>query len=372
MYLKKGTIIMDLKVTQENLSKALIIVARVATGRSTLPILSNILFAIEDNRLRLSATNLDIAISKYVGAKVTKSGTVTIPARLVQDFISSLPESTIAIKQEDQKLHIDAGNYTSTINGIAADEFPVMPVIKDGESWTIPAETFKRALQQVSIAASHDETRPILTGVYIHTIKNQLFIAATDSYRLAEKKLPVKKQTKPLLIPVSAIQELLRILQDESGDVTITHDSQQVRFNTLDTELVARLIDGTYPEYQKLIPSAFEHTATLKKNELINITKVSSLFARESAGSITIRFSKKDQQVHIHSVASQVGENSSSAAATVSSDADITLNSRYLLEGLQALDGEEVTIAFNGKLEPVVLTSPTDESYLHIVMPLKS
>jgi DNA polymerase III subunit beta len=364
---------MEISVTQENLNKALSTIARVASGRSTLPILSNVLMQIEDNRLKISATNLDIAINKYIGAKIISQGSLTVPARLFQDFVANLPSGTISLKQEDNKLHVTTDNHNSTINGMSAEEFPVMPTIKDGESWTLPTTDLKKGLHQVAFAASSDEARPVLTGVYFSSDKKQLLIAATDSYRLAEKKLTALKNNVQLLLPVSAINDLQRILGDDPGtkEVVVSHDNQQARFVVGDTELIARLIDGKYPDYGQLIPTDFKTTATLNRNEVINIAKVSSLFARESAGSIVLS-TRKEGSLEIRSVASQVGENKASAKATVSSDGEITLNARFLLDGLQAFDGEDITISFNEKLQPLLLSDPNDPSYIHIIMPLKS
>jgi len=361
---------MKLQVTQENLAKALNTVGRVANSRGTLPILANVLLKTVDNRLSIAATNLDIAITHYIGSKVAKEGAITVPARLMQDFVSSLPGGVIELKLEDNKLHISTDKYQSTINGITAEDFPVMPAISEGKNWQIDGKVLKIGLQQVIVAASTDEARPVLTGVYVHTHEGNLYLAATDSYRLAQKKLLAMKDDTSLLIPASAMQDLLRILSDREEAVEVTHDDQQVLFRVGDVELVARLIDGNYPDYRKLIPSSFVTSATLKRTELSNITKVSSLFARESAGSVTINV--ETDQVSIRSIASQLGENTSSATADVKGEGSITLNSRYLLDGLNVMAGENVTFAFNGKLEACVLRDPQNDDYLHLIMPLKS
>lgn len=363
---------MDLQVTQENLNKALSNVARVATGRSTLPILSNVLIQTDNNRLRLSATNLDIAISQHVGTKINKEGSITIPARLFQDFVNNLPKTTISLKQEDHKLHITADAYKSTINGSPVDEYPVMPAIQDGQSFSVPAPRLKKALQQVIFAASSDEARPVLTAVFLHTQDGSLYIVATDSYRLAEKKVTSLKQDVSLLVPSSAMQDLLRIVGDQDGDVEVTYDEQQVRFVVGEVELIARLIDGTYPDYRKLLPKQFASQATVARDELITITKISGLFSRENAGSITVHTSETDKNLSVTSVASQVGENEASTSGDVVGEGDITLNSRYMLEGLQALEGDQVSFCFNGKLEAIILRNPNVDDYTHIVMPLKS
>jgi len=361
-----------LQVTQENLAKALNTVARVANSRSTLPILSNVLIKTTDNRLSIAATNLDIATTHLIGAKVTNEGAITIPARLMQDFVTSLPGGIIDLELDEHRLHLTMEKYQSIINGVAADEYPVMPAISGGKTWSIPANTLKKALQQVIVAASSDEARPVLTGVFLHSFEGELYMVATDSYRLAEKKLTKIKETLQLLVPATAMQDLLRIIPDGDETVSITHDEQQVLFQVDDIELVTRLIEGNYPDYRKLIPHTFVTTAELKRAELANITKVSSLFARESAGSITINVDEKNKQVSIRSVASQLGENTASASAKVKGSGDITLNSRYLLDALQVINGETVKLCFNGKLEPCVIQDVEASDYTHLIMPLKS
>jgi DNA polymerase-3 subunit beta len=363
---------MKLQVTQENLAKALNTVARVANTRGTLPILANVMIKTVGTRVTIAATNLDIAITHYIGSKVSDEGSITVPARLMQDFVSSLPNGVINLELEDYKLHITTDQYKSTINGIAADEFPVMPAISKGESWVIPAKILKKGLQQVLVAASNDEARPVLTGVYFYTIDGKLTIATTDSYRLAEKELMKSSKEIKLLIPANALQDLLRIIGDDDEEVEVTHDDQQVLFKVGDVELVARLIEGNYPDYRKLIPQKFAVQATLQRTDFVNITKVSSLFARESAGSVTLLVEGENKQVSIRSIASQLGENTATATAKVTGEGDITLNSRYLLDALGALSSDEVTLGFNGKLEACVLRAADDLTYTHIIMPLKS
>jgi DNA polymerase-3 subunit beta len=363
---------MKLQVTQENLAKALNTVGRVANTRGTLPILANVMLKTVGNRLSIAATNLDIAINHYIGSKVAKEGAITVPARLMQDFVTSLPSGVIDLELEDYKLHITTDKYQSVINGVSAEEFPVMPAIGKNGTWTIPAKTLKKGLQQVIMAASADEARPVLTGVYLHTNDGYLYMVATDSYRLAEKKLMKTKETVNLLIPANAMQDLLRITSDYEDEVEIHNDDQQILFSVGDVELVARLIEGNYPDYRKLIPEQFATTATINRSEFVNITKVSSLFARESAGSVTIHVDEKEKQISIRSVASQLGENTASANGEVTGSGDITLNSRYVLDGLGALGDEEVTFCFNGKLEPCILKGTKNTDYLHVIMPLKS
>jgi DNA polymerase-3 subunit beta len=363
---------MKLQVTQENLAKALSSVARVANTRNTLPILGNVLLKTVDNRLSVAATNLDIAITHFIGSKVSEEGAITVPARLMQDFVSSLPSGVIDLELDENKLHITTDQYKSTINGVSAEDFPVMPAIAAGTEWEIPALVLKKGLQQTVLAASSDEARPVLTGVYLHGYEGNLYMVATDSYRLAEKTLQKTKADTNLLVPGSALQDMLRILGDGDDPVHITHDDQQVLFRVGEVELVSRLIEGAYPDYRKLIPSKFAVSATLSRADFTNITKVSSLFARESAGSVTIKVDEASKQVSIRSVASQLGENTASATAEVVGSGEVTLNSRYLLDALHVFGGDTITFSFNGKLEPCLLTDAAAKDYKHIIMPLRS
>ncbi len=363
---------MKLQVTQENLNRALSSVGRIANSHNTLPILANVLIKTTKNRLSLLATNLDIAIVHHIGAKIQEEGAITVPSKLMQEFVNSLPQGVIDLELNGTKLDINTDQYHSIVNGIIADDFPVMPLINNGQSWKINSLVLKKGLQQVVFAASNDETRQVLTGIYIHTKDKKLYIAATDSYRLAEKEIGKSSNDISVLVPANAINDLLRVIGDYDGEVVVTHDDQQILFQTGESELTTRLVNGNYPDYQKLIPNKFTSTIELKKNELLNVTKVSALFARESAGSVTIELNEEKNTLNIHSVASQLGENTATVNGKVKGSGDITLNSRYLLDALNVISGENVVFGFNGKLEPTLLYDPKAPNYHHVIMPLKS
>jgi len=363
---------MKLKVTQENLSKALSMVARVANTRGTLPILGNVLLKIQDNRLSLTTTNLDIAIKSYLGAQIQTEGSVTVPARLFLDLVSGLPSGVIELEQNEQRLNINTDNYKSVINGTSSEDFPAMPGVSEGVSWSIPGAILKQGLQQVIFAASNDDSRPVLTGVLLHTVDGKLYAAATDSYRLAEKELMELEKEVKVLVPATALHDVMRIINDFSGDVKVTHDDQQIQFEAGDVELVARLIDGNYPDYRKLIPKSFSTRAVMSRTELISIVKVTNLFARESAGSVVLSVDEPSESIWVRAVASQLGENNVTAKVEATGSGSITLNSRFVIDGLQVIEGAKVQIGFNGKLEAITLSNPDEKNYLHIIMPLKS
>jgi DNA polymerase-3 subunit beta len=364
---------MKLVVTQENLSKALQVVGRVASGKTPLPILSNILFRTDGNRLLLAATNLEIAISQHIGGKIEQEGAITVPARLMSEFISNLPKGNVTLEADGTKLNISSGTYKSTIHGMAPDEFPALPDIAAQETLTIPVAIIKRAIQQTVLVASNDDTRPVLTGVYCHAHEGSLYFAATDGYRLAERLITKTEQSIDAIIPAQTLQDVLRVITDDSNDITMIFDENQVRILVDDIEITSRLIDGSFPDYRQLIPATTDIDAKLAKDEFSRITKIASLFARESGGSVTLNAMKDEQRLSIHSVASQLGENTSEAEAEVTADGQVTLNSRYLLEALSCIDSPKLQFSFSGKLSPCVLTTAEGErDYKHIIMPLKS
>lgn len=366
---------MELSVTQENLSKALAATSRLASTRTQLPILNNILLRTDGTRLLVAATNLEIASSHYIGAKIASHGSITVPARLVSEFVNSLPKGTVELKVKGDQLVLTSGHYTSVINGVIADEFPELPTIDESSSiqYSITAEDFKQSVAQTILAASNDSTRPILTGVYWHSHEGYLYLVATDGYRLAERRLVETKSDVAAIIPTQTLQEVLRTLTDSIDEVDILFDETQVRFRIGEAEIVSRLIDGNFPNYRNLIPSETSTVGVIKKDDFTRITKVAGLFARESGGGITLSLDADKNMLSIHSIASELGENTSEAEATVSDSGVITLNSRYLSDALSVIDGDEIEFAFNGKLSASTLRSTAkDSSYLHIIMPLKS
>ena len=364
---------MELTVTQENLSKALNAVGRVANGKTQLPILSNILLRTDGNRLLIAATNLEIAITEYIGAKITKPGAITIPAELVAEFVGNLPNDTIEFKVVKDNLHIQSGSYKSIINGVIADEFPELPTINEDASvqYNISVNDFKQAVNQTIVATSNDMARPVLTGVFWHSVEGMLYLAGTDGYRLAERRLVKTKSQVSAIIPSSTLQEVLRVLSDDSENVDILFDEMQVRFRIDNTEIISNLIDGNYPDYRQLIPATSANSAIVKKSDFSRIVKISGLFSRDSGGSLNI--SLKDDAISIHSIASELGENTSKVEAAITGEGEITLNSRYLTEALNVIDCEEVSFGFDGKMSPSLIHAVgKDVDYYHIIMPLKS
>lgn len=368
---------MEIEVIQERLSKALNIVSRVAANnKATLPVLSNILIRAEDGKIALTATNLELATVDYLNAKVIKEGTITIPAKLLAEFVSNLPKGVdVKMTVKENKMTIKADKYRSVMNGIVADDFPELPQIDDKKAvkFKVGVDEFKNTINEVVVASSNDVTRPALTGVYFNTFEKQLFAATTDGYRLAEKRFIDKVASDVFaIVPTTSLQEVLRSISDEVDEVEILFDESQVRFRFGEIEITSKLIEGTFPDYRQLIPKKSDIKVELNKSEFVRMTKVAALFARESGGSVACEAKKEEGKFIVSAVASELGENDSYIESEISDDGKVVLNSRFLMDALNVVDEDKLSFAFSGKLAPVVIKNAKNSDYTHIIMPLKS
>lgn len=366
---------MEIEISQDKLAKALNIVSRVAAGsRAGLPILNNVLMRVEDKKVSLTTTNLDMAVVDYLPASKSKVGVITVPARLLAEFVSNLPrEEQIKITEKSGKVTIRAGRYSSVVNGAAAEDFPDLPEIDEKKAviFKMGVDEFKLGLGEVMVASSNDMTRPALTGVYFNTFEGDLYLAATDGYRLAERKFIEKvKSEVQAIVPSSSLQEVLRSLDDGMDEIEILFDDTQVRFRVGEIEVTSKLIDGSFPDYRQLIPKKNEISVKVEKAELVRVTKLAALFAKEVGGSINCEV--KDNKFIVASVANEFGENNSEIEVVSDKNGKVTLNSRFLLDALNALEEEKISFSYSSKLEPIVIQNQKSSNYTHIIMPLKS
>ena len=364
---------MKITVTQEKLNKALSNVSRIAIGKATLPILNNILIRVDSKKVSLITTNLDMAIIDFLPVSSSDDGVITVPAKLLTEFISNLPKGEkVEISSKDTKVTIKAGRYSSTINGTIADDFPELPEINEKNSVTykIGIDEFRNSIGQVIIAASNDLTRPALTGVYFDTNDGSLFAVSTDGYRLAKKELIKKVESEvKAIIPASSLHEVLRSISDDMDEVEISFSEDLVRFRLGEIEIVSKLIDASYPNYQALIPKEHDISATLDREEFIRTTKLAALFARSVDGSIICE-TKTPDTLSVRSIANEFGENDSSVKTKVDKEGIVRLNSRFLITALNAFDTSDIVMEFSTGVKPILLKSAKDDKYIHIIMPL--
>ncbi len=366
---------MEIEVTQEKLSKALNNVSRIAVGKVTLPILNNVLIRVLDKKVSLVTTNLDMAIIDYLPVSNCKDGVITVPAKLLAEFVSNLPKGEkITITEKNDKITITAGKYKSTINGSPADDFPELPEIEEKSAviFKLGIDDFKNGVSQVAIASSNDMTRPALTGIYFNTNDKTLAIAATDGYRLAEKILVKNVQSEVgVIVPTSSLQEVLRSINDEMDEIEISFNEDLARFRMGEIEVISKLIDGSFPDYRRLIPKDNNIKLELSREELVRVTKLAALFAKSVNGAIVCE-AKKPDSFSIKSVASELGENDSKIETEVNNEGKINLNSRFLTDALNALEEKDIIFEFSNTISPVVLRNKKNNNYTHIIMPLNS
>ncbi len=372
---------MEINIVQEKLAKALSIVSKVAAGaKAQLPILNNVLIRVDDGKVSLTTTNLDMAVVSYLPVQNSQNGVVTVPAKLIAEFISNLPRGEmVKLSANGEKVVAEAKGFRSVINGALADDFPELPEIDESKmvKIQISVDDFKAGLSQVVGAASVDTTRPALTGVYFNTYEGSLYLAATDGYRLAERKLAERVETEvKAIVPVSSLKEVLSSIGEDVDEIEILLDETQVRFNLGEVEITSKLIDGSFPDYRQLIPKESDITVELDKSEMVRVTKLAALFAKEVGGSIVCETKVEEEVFVVAAIANEFGENSSEMKVKANEDGKVTLNSRFLLDAVNALDGKKLSFGFANRLDPVVLKGldgeKVIENYVHIVMPLKS
>ena len=366
---------MEIEVSQEKLARALNVVSRVAVGaKSTLPILSNVLIRVDDSKVSFITTNLDMAVVDYVPVISAKDGTITVPARLLAEFVQNLPRGEkIKLMVDGTKVKTSAGKYSSVINGVAADDFPELPEIDEKKAviYRMGVDEFKVGLSEVVIAASGDTTRPALTGVYFNTDNNTLYVAATDGYRLAEREFISKVQSEvKAIVPTASLQEVLRSIPEDAEEIEILFDEAQVRFRMGELEITSKLIDGTFPDYRQLIPKNNEVKISVDRDELNRIVKIAALFARESNRAITCEADAEKGTFAVSSISNEVGENQSVLETKVDKSGKVKLDSRFLMDALNVLEEERVKMEFSLGSTPVLLMNENDKKYRHIIMPL--
>ncbi len=367
---------MEINVDQSKLAKALAIVSKVATSsKGTLPILNNVLIKVVNGKVTLTTTNLDMAVVDYLPTSSSKNGEITVPARLLADFIANLPKGDVKISVKGTKITTISGKYKSVMNGTDAADFPELPELNEKEAviYKIPVDDFKNGVGSVKIATSNDTTRPALTGVYFNTADKNLYIAATDGYRLAEKKLVsnVTSEVK-VIVPASTITEVLSSISDDVEEVEVLFDESQVCFRIGEIEITSKYIDASFPDYKKLIPEENEVELKISKDEILRVTKLAALFAKEVGGSIILETSVEKNSLLVSSVVNEFGENTSEIEVDVDKDVKVILNSRFLLDALNAISSNEIKLGISGSLQPIKIEEDVKNSdYTHIVMPLK-
>lgn len=380
---------MRVSCLQENLAKGLSVVGRAVATRSTLPVLANVMLSTDNGRLKLSATDLEIGINCWIGAKVEEDGATTVPARLFIDLVNALPPERIDMELivRTQTLNLKCARYEANIKGIDAQEFPLIPSVgstelttgEEGEGRiTLEPAAFRRMIEQVVLAAATDESRPILTGVLAKFEENQLTLAAADGFRLSVRtaELPAEIEPTSVIIPGRALAELARISTDEEAiALVITPARNQVLFHMPNVDLVSQLIEGNFPDYHQIIPKSYSTRTVVNTNSFLRACKTANIFARDAANIVRVQVAPGGElapgHMTIAATSAELGDNVGEIDAQVEGDeSEVAFNVKYLIDVLSVMDAAQVALETTTSSSPGVIKPIGDVDFVHVIMPM--
>ncbi len=372
---------MKFACTQENLSQGLHLVSHISGKNANLPILSNVLLKAEEGNLKLSTTNLEMAVSVLVRGKMEAAGEFTVPAKLLQDYVGLLSSGKVELVQSDDLLEVVADGRVTKMKGVAASEFPLIPKLAKGKGYKLKAEALKRAISQVAFAVSAAESRPELSGVACFFSGGKLIMAATDSYRLSECELGLEAGSAEAelrcIVPARAMQEVARIVGGYRDDMATPDEVEwamtdnQLVVTYGNVELITRLIEGSFPDYHQIIPTAFRSTLTLSRQELVQAIRAAALFARQGLQDVHFK-ALEGGGLEVSASDSGTGTHATTLKASLEGDANtVTLNYRYVSDGLSAMEGDEVCLRMIDGMSPVVAAPKQGGAFRYIVMPIR-
>ncbi|MCH8190098.1 MAG: DNA polymerase III subunit beta [Chloroflexi bacterium] len=372
---------MKLSCLQENLSKGLGIVSRAVATRTTLPITTNVLLATDQGRLKLVATNLEIAIVTWVGAKIEEEGAITVPSRVLGEFVNSLPNDQVDLKlaPATKSLEIKCARFEARISGMDAEDFPPIPEIDEGTVARIDAEVFSRSLTRVVFAAATEDSRPVLTGVNADFDGKMVTLAAADGFRLSVDKIALLEpvaESVSVIIPARALTEVNRLIGDSSDPVVITVNpaKSQVLFTMDNVRLISQLVQGNFPNYSQLIPQGHSTRTLVDAEEFLRATRAASIFARDASGIVRLQVDPGDNglgRLTISARAEEVGDDQGDIDAKVEGEeAKIAFNAKYLSDILSVLAKGEVVLETTNPSSPGLIRPGGDTDYVHVVMPM--
>ncbi len=371
---------MKLSVIQENLARGLQVVSHAVSTRNALPVLANVLLKTEDGGLKLTSTNLEIGITCWVPGRVDEDGAITVPAKLLADWVNGLPSSTEKIDLEllnGDRLHLSSGRFETHLKGISADEFPAIPAAGERPTTRIPQKALRRALEEVAFAAATEEARPILTGVLTRFEGDRLTLAAADNYRIAITTIgvldPVEETS--VVVPARSYNELIRVLGqvEDPVEIVLSPGRNQVLFHLEGIDLVSRLVDGQFPNYQQVLPKEHATRAVVDREQLLKAVRLAALIASSSANIVKLHVGADGAGTITVTAAADIGDLQGEVDATIEGDpTTIAFNARYLSEVLQNVDAEAFSIELNGPLSPGVFRPVDGREYTHVVMPVRT
>jgi DNA polymerase-3 subunit beta len=375
---------MRLSCLQENLNRGLNVVGKAVPSRTTLPITNNVLLATDQSRLKLVATNLEIAISCWIGAKVEEEGAITVPARLLSEFVGSLPSDKVDVTlvPRSKALELKCARFEARISGVDAKDFPPIPKMEDGLATKVEVDALKQGISQVVFAAAAEESRPVLTGVDAIFEGSTLTLAAADGFRLAVYKLPLLEPVNEkieVIIPARTLAELNRLMADQEDPIEIHlgPTRSQALFKMKNVEIFSQLVQGKFPQYTQLIPQGYATRVVVDVAQFLRAVKTASIFARDGSGIVRLMISAgKEKELApgrliLSARSEEVGDNTGEIDVMVEGpEAKIAFNGRYLMDVLGVLNEPQVALEISTPSSPGVLRPVGTDNYVHVVMPM--
>ncbi len=364
---------MKIECVKEKLAKALVKAEKMTSRQSTLPVLSCVLLKAEGSTLSISATNLHLGIEITLPVKVIEPGTVAVPGNILSSFVTSIfNDKNIALETEGSHLKVSTEHTKTVIKTFTADDFPIIPKLTDSVSFAMPIQDFIKGLKSVAYASSQSTIKPTLASVYIYPDEEFVVFVATDSFRLAEKKIKVKKHKEfsSILIPFKNIPEIIKVFEDIVDDVVISFNQNQISFEYEGIYLISRVVDGNFPDYKKIIPTETKTEVIVLKQDVINALKISNIFT-DKFSQVYITASQKEKLFEVKTKNIDIGENTNALDAVVKGD-EITMsfNYKYINDCFQSIDSDSLSLSFVDQSKPMVIKGSSDSSYLYLVMPM--
>ncbi len=370
---------MKIIILRSNLKESLSAVEKAISESGNLPILKNVLLKTYNNKIKIAATNLDLAITKLASGKIIEEGGITVPFSTFYNLVNNSDSERITIEVDNNNLIFKTDNYSARIQGVGHEEFPIIPKIENEDHFIeLQTQVFKDGISKVLSAVQVSEIRPEISGVLFDFRSNSLKLVATDAFRLAQKTIGDSQfktnfgQDFKIIVPLKTISEVVKIFS-ENQPIRIHIDGSQILFKNEDTELISRLINGEYPDYEQIIPKSTENEITLDKYQLINAVKLASNFSGRT-NDVKLKVDDSKKVMEVYSASQYVGENNYLIPVKAKGDGfpEISFNWRYFLDGLKIVDGENLFFGANGSNKPSVIKSPEDPSYFYILMPIKN
>ena len=374
---------MEFKINSTDLLKALSHIHGIVEVRHTLPILSNIILEAKDDKLILSSTNLDIYCSDKIKAEVLKSGEVSVSAVTFFEIIKRLPsgsEVLMIMEEGENEIKLTCGRSKFNLSTLKTDDFPIISDNDLSTNFVLSADELIRIIDKTKFAVSNEETRYYLNGIFLHKAERNsiqfLRAVATDGHRLAQYDIPLPQGAEDItgiIIPKKTIYELRKVLDDANGDVNVSLNENKIKFFFNDLKVVSKVIDGTFPDYTKVIPQKNDKNFKTNNSDLKNaIDRVSAVAANEESKSKAIKFCIENNSLSLSVESQSKGSANEMIDVNYCGDkVDIGFNSKYIIDICNEVDGDEISISLSDSISPAIILDKTDENLFFVLMPMR-